>query len=131
MWIITQSESQKLVVIKADSALTFNSLLNVLDTIYLENEGRFSSFNRFANLSDIEKIEVDLKTLVRTVRYYRKAKPPENDIKIAIYLPYGTTYVLAENYIIMTEDDTYNSMVSDSYSKCAEFLGVEKNLLTA
>ena len=82
MWTVTTNDHQNLILIKSDETLDFNSLRNVLKQIYFENEGRYSSYNRFADLSGLEKIEVDIDTLVSNVQVYRKVNPPKGNFSI-------------------------------------------------
>ena len=129
MWTVTTNDHQNLILIKSDETLDFNSLRNVLKQIYFENEGRYSSYNRFADLSGLEKIEVDIDTLVSNVQVYRKVNPPKDDVKIAVFLSFGTTSALAQLYKMMTEDDAFGIQVFRALDECADYLSVDKALL--
>ena len=116
-------------IIKSDETLDLNNLKSVLGGIYLNDEGVYSSYNRFADLSRIENIEVDFDSIVSYIRTYRGINPPENDIKVAVYIPYGVTHSLAKTYGLLAEDETFKIEILSSISKCADYLDVERSVL--
>jgi len=129
MWTITTNDNQKLIIIKSGETLDLKNLEQILSVIYLDNNGEYSSFNRFANLSGIKNIEVDINALVDNVKLHRQINPPKNDVKIAVYLPFGVTHSLAELYKLMMENDTFGIMVSSSLAKCAAHIDVDQSTL--
>ena len=130
MWAITQNDTQRLLLIKTNHTFNFSNLQHAMNQIYIANEGRYACYNRFADLSDLSNVEVDINTLVESVGIYRNVNPPENVVKIAIYTPVGVIGSLAQLLKLMTESDNFNIHISSSLKEWAEYLKVDEKDLS-
>ena len=104
---------------------------NMLRQVYMKDNGKYASYDRFADLSSIEIIDVDIDRVVETVQFYRRLKSPINEVKVAVHLPFGMTGSLAQIYKILTETDTlFNLQIFRSVEECADYLEVDQSMLT-
>ena len=132
MWTVTAKDEQNLLLIKSDAVLDYRRLRDLLDQIYVEGEGKLASYDRYADLSGIETIDVDIDTVVETVQWHRQLTPPANEVKVAVHMPFGMTGSLAQIYRLLTEADTlFNIQIFHSIEECAEYLQVDQSELTA
>ena len=79
MWTLNINEEKKLLLLKISDTLILNELSEILKAIYDENDGRFAAFNRFADLSDLKEIEIDIDTVSSRIHgegYHDKFKRP-------------------------------------------------------
>lgn len=130
MWNVAAHNEVKLLVIKSDNIFDYGRLRDLLTLIYIHDNGAYSSYNRYADLSAIDTIEVDLDTVVETVKGYRRLKLQTNDIKIAVLLRNSTIRPLAYIYTILTEIKMVNIKIFSSVGECSEYLQVNQGLLT-
>ena len=130
MWTVTAKDDQKLMVIKSDSTLDRHSIEDMLRQIYMTDTGKYASYDRFADLSNVKDIDVDIDAVVATVRFYRQLKLPTKKVKVAVHLSFGMTGSLAQIYRLLTEHDTlFDVQIFHSVEECAEFLQVDQSLL--
>jgi len=130
MWTVTAIDDQRLMVIKLDGTFDYHSLEDMLRQVYMKDAGKYASYNRFADLSGVENIELDVDTVVETVRFYRQLKLPTNRVKVAVHLSFGMTGSLVQIYRLLTETDTmFNLQIFRSVEECAEFLHVDQSIL--
>ena len=130
MWNVTAHNENKLLVIKTDNVFDYGSLRDLLTRIYIHDNGAYASYNRYADLSAIETIEVDLDTVVESVKGYRRFKRQPNDVKIAVLLRNRTVRPLAYIYMLLTETKMVNINIFSSVEECAGYLQVDQSLLT-
>jgi hypothetical protein len=131
MWTVTAKDDLNLMVIRSDGVLDYRRLQDLLHQIYLDDEGKYASYDRFADLSSIETIDVDIDTVVKVVQTYRGFKPLTNEVKVAVYLPFGMTGSLAQIFKLLTETDTlFNLQIFRSVEECAEYLEVDQSMLS-
>ena len=116
-------------MIKSDNVFDYGRLRDLLTRIYINDNGTYSSYNRYADLSAIDTIEVDFDTIVETVKGYRRLKLQANDVKIAVLLRNSTIRPLAYIYTILTETKMVNIKIFSSVGECAEYLQVDQLLL--
>ena len=129
MWTLTADNDQNLILIKTDEIFDFDNLLKVLGKIYLDNDGMYSSYDRFVDLSDMLNIDVDLNTSIETIQNYRKVNPPKDDVKIAVYSPSGMMRSFAQVFKIMVKIDSPRLKVSSSLDECADYLSINTESL--
>ena len=130
MWTVTLKDDQDLLLLRSDAVLDYRSLRDLLDQIYVEDEGKLASCDRFADLSGIETIDVDIDTVGETVQMYRQITPPTNEVKIAVHIPFGLTSSLVRIYRLLTEPDTlFKIQIFHSVEECAEYLQVDQSVL--
>jgi hypothetical protein len=131
MWTVTAKDDLNLMVIRSDGVLDYLTLQDLLRKIYVDEKGKYASYDRFADLSRVEDINIDVDTVVKTVHLYRRFKPPTNEVKVAVHLPFGMTGSLAQIYKILTETDTlFDLQIFRSVEECAEYLNDEQSMLT-
>ena len=130
MWTITIEDTHNLIIMKSDTVLDYSNLRDFLNQVYIEDEGRLASYDRFADISRLENIDVDIDTVVETVKAYRAFKPPTSEVKVAVFSPYGLTGALVHIYKLLTENDSiFKIQTYKSVEECAEFLQVDKSVL--
>ncbi len=131
MWTVTAKDDLRLMVIRSDGVFDYRSLRDLLRQIYVDENGKYASYDRFANLSRVEDINIDVDTVVETVHRYRRFKPPTDEVKVAVHLPFGITGSLAQIYKILTETDTlFNLQIFRSVEECAEYLEIDQSMLS-
>lgn len=130
MWTVIPKDEQGVLLIKSDAVLDYRRLRDMLVQIYVEDEGKLASYDRFADLSGIETVDLDIDTVVKTVQMHRQIKPPTKGVKVAILIPFGMTGSLAQIYKILTETDAlFNLQIFHSVEACAEYLQVDQSIL--
>ena len=129
MWSIDIKEDQKLVLVKSGASLDYANIQKTLHQIYLENEGRYSAFDRFIDLSNIFDVNAHFDSIRDQIRWYRRANPHEDGVKTAAYLPFGILRAIVEIYVQEDAAENARLMVTGSLDACAEYLQVDKALL--
>lgn len=130
MWTVTLKDEQGVLLIKSDAVLNYRRLLDLLGQIYVDDKGKYASYDRYADLSEIETVDLDIDTVVEIVQLHRQIRPPTNEVKIAVHIPFGMTGSLARIYRLLTETDTqFNVQIFHSIEECAEYLQVDQSLL--
>ena len=106
-----------------------NELSEYLKEIYDKDDGKFSAFNRFVDLSALKEIKIDLDTVSSNVHEYRRQIKPDNPVKISLFVP--QKYIIGFSYLYksMLSDDLFKLEILDSLDKCAEYLSVDKEML--
>ena len=132
MWTVTANEAQGIILIKSDTRFDFPSLQKILSRIYLENDGKYASFKRFADLSAIDQFDVNLETFAENLHLYRQISPLGSDVKMAVYFPASTpstTKSLARLFMDVAENDALRIRVFHSLDACADYLSVDRKSL--
>ena len=129
MWTLNINEENKLLILKISDTLTLNELSEILKAIYDENNGRFATFNRFADLSDLKEIEIDFDTASSSIYEYRRCINSDNPVTISLFMPQKYIGGFSHLYKSMLSDDLFQIEISDSLDECAEYLSVDKKLL--
>jgi hypothetical protein len=129
MWTLNINEEKKLLLLKISDTLILNELSEILKAIYDENDGRFAAFNRFADLSDLKEIEIDIDTVSSRIHEYRRCINLDNPVKISLFIPQKYIGGFSHLYKSMLGDDRFQIEISDSIDECAEYLSVDKKLL--
>lgn len=126
MWHVTAKDKKKLLLIRSDSTLDFFKIQGVLHHIYIKNEGRYSSYHRLIDLSILTDVYTNLDSIRDLIKSYREINPLEDNVKIAVYIPFGLTRAILEIYFQEERPNTNRYLLSDSFDKCVHFLSVEK-----
>ena len=129
MWSVNVQEDEKLVLIKSGASLDFASIQHVLHQVYLDDEGRYSSYDRFIDLSKIDDVNAHFDSIRDQIYWYRKVNPSESDVKTATYLPFGILRAIVDIYVQEAGSENAGVMVTGSLEECAEYLCVDKALL--
>ena len=129
MWTLNINEEKKLLLLKISDTLILNELSEILKAIYDENDGRFAAFNRFADLSDLKEIEIDIDTVSSRIHEYRRCINLDNPVKISLFIPQKYIGGFSHLYKSMLSDEQFSIEISDSLDDCAEYLSVDKKLL--
>jgi hypothetical protein len=129
MWALKINEEKKLLILKISDALTLNELSEFLKEIYDKNEGKFSTFNRFVDLSTLLEIKIDLDTVSSRVHEYRRQITPASPVKISLFIPQKYIKGFSYLYKSMLSDDLFKIEILESLEECAEYLSVDKKLL--
>ncbi|MCG6911181.1 MAG: hypothetical protein LJE94_13795 [Deltaproteobacteria bacterium] len=129
MWSVTINEDRKLVLVKSSASLDYASIRSALHQIYLKDQGRYSSYDRFLDLSKIGDVNAHFDSIRDQIYWYRKANPFENGVKTAVYLPFGILRAVVEIYVQEAGIENGNLMVTDSVDRCAEYLQVGRDVL--
>lgn len=126
MWNVTANNEKKLLLIRSDSTLDIYKVQEVLHHIYIKNEGRYSSYQRLVDLSVLTDINTHFNSIRDLVKFYRITNPLEDNVKIALYMPFGVTRAILEIYCQQESLNTNRYLVSGSIDECVHFLFVEK-----
>jgi hypothetical protein len=59
MWSLNINEEKKLLILRISDTLTLIELSDILEAIYIENDGKIAFYNRFVDMTDIKVIEID------------------------------------------------------------------------
>ena len=89
MWTLNINEEKKLLILRISDTLTLNELSEFLKEIYDENDGKFATYNRFADLSDLKDIKIDFDTFSLRIHEYRRCINLKNPIKISLFISPG------------------------------------------
>ena len=54
MWSLNINEEKKLLILRISDTLTLNELSEFLKEIYDKNDGKYATYNRFTDLSDLK-----------------------------------------------------------------------------
>ncbi len=129
MWTLEINEEKKLLILKISDTLTLGELSDILKAIYVENDGNNATYNRFAYLSDLKDIKIDIELVTSRINQFRKWVNLDNPVKISLFIPENYIRGFPYLYKSMLSDDLFSIEISDSLDKCAEYLSVEKMLL--
>ena len=72
LWTVTVNDQKNLILVKSDKKLDFINIQMMLNQVYLDNEGKYSWYDRFIDLSDLKNIEGNLGTIRDHIRLYQK-----------------------------------------------------------
>ena len=129
MWSLNINEEKKLLILRISDTLTLNELSESLEAIYDENDGKFATYNRFADLSDLKDIEIDFDTFSSRIHEYRRQIKPDTPVRISLFIPENYIGGFPHLYKSMLSNDQFKIEISDSLDDCAEYLSVDKKLL--
>ena len=129
MWSLNIIEEKKLLILRISDTLTLDEFSESLEAIYVENDGKFATYNRFADLSDLKDIKIDFDTFSSRILEYRRCINLENSIKISLFIPQKYIKGFSYLYKSMLSNDLFSIEISDSLDECAEYLSVDKKLL--
>jgi hypothetical protein len=129
MWSLKINEEKKLLVLMICNTLTFSELTEILNAIYLGNDGKYASYNRFADASNLKKIKIDIDLVEKNVKWFRRLNKPDSPVKISLFIP--QRYIAGFSYLYksMLSDDLFSVEISDSLDDSAKYLSVDKKLL--
>jgi len=129
MWTLKINEEKKLLILKISDTLTLDELSDILKEIYMENDGKFATYNRFADLSDLKDIKIDFDTFSSRIHEYRRCINLDNPVKVSLFIPENYIGGFPYLYKSMLSDNLFQIEISDSLDECAEYLSVDKKLL--
>jgi hypothetical protein len=129
MWSLKIYEEMKLLAFRVSDTLTLDELTEILNAIYLENDGKFVSFNRFTDASNLKKMQIDMDLVNSNIKNYRRHYKPANIVKVVIFIPQKYIKGFSYLYKSMLSDDMFSIEISDSLDECASHLSVDKKLL--
>ena len=129
MWTLNINEENKLLILRISDTLTLNDLSDILEAIYIENDGKNVFYNRFVDLSNLKAIEVDFDTFSSHINRYRRLTKPGTPIKISLFIPENYIGGFPHLYKSMLSDDLFSIEILDSLDDCAKCLSVDKKLL--
>lgn len=129
MWSINIKEDENLILVRSGASLDYANIQQTLHQIYLENDGRYSSFDRFIDLSNIGDVNAHFDSIRDQIYWFRKANPYEDKVKTAAYLPFGILRAIVEIYVREDPAENAKLMVTGSLDECADYLRVEKAML--
>ncbi len=129
MWTLNINEERKLLILKISDTLTLNDLSEILKAIYDENDGKHAAFNRFADLSKLNEIEIDIDTVSSRIYVYRRQIKPEHPVKISLFIPQKYIRGFSYLYKSMLSDDLFSIEILETLDECAKYLSVDKRLL--
>jgi hypothetical protein len=129
MWTLKINREKKLLILKISDTLTLDELSDILNAIYVENDGKNATYNRFAYLSDLKDIKIDIDLVTSRINQFRRCVNLDNPVKISLFIPQRYIGGFSSIYKSMLSDDLFSIEISDSLDKCAEYLSVDKKLL--
>ena len=129
MWTLEINEEKKLLILKISDTLTLGELSDILKAIYVENDGNNATYNRFAYLSDLKDIKIDIDLVTSSINQFRRWVNLDNPVKISLFIPQRYIGGFSSIYKSMLSDDLFSIEISDSLDECAEYLSVDTMLL--
>jgi hypothetical protein len=129
MWTLKINKEKKLLILKISDTLTLDELSDILNAIYVENDGKNATYNRFAYLSGLKDIKIDIDLVTSRINQFRRCVNLDNPVKISLFIPQRYIGGFSSIYKSMLSDDLFSIEISDSLDKCAEYLSVDKKLL--
>ena len=129
MWTLKINREKKLLILKISDTLTLDELSDILNAIYVENDGKNATYNRFAYLSDLKDIKIDIDLVTSRINQFRRCVNLDNPVKISLFIPQRYIGGFSSIYKSMLSDDLFSIEISDSLDKSAEYLSVDKKLL--
>ena len=129
MWTLNINEEKKLLILRISDTLTLNELSEFLKEIYDKNDGKFATYNRFTDLSDLKDIKLDFETFSSCIHECRNKITPDTPVKISLFIPENYIGGFPHLYKSMLSNDQFSIEISDSLDECAEYLSVDKKLL--
>ena len=129
MWSLKINEEKKLLIFMISDTLAFSELTEILTAIYLENDGKYASYNRFTDASNLKRINIDIDIVENNVKWFRRFSKPDSPVKISLFIP--QRYIAGFSYLYksMLSDDLFSVEISDSLDDSAKYLSVDKKLL--
>ena len=106
MWTATINDDESLMLIKTGSVFDYRSLLELLDQIYVKNDGKHAHYDRYVDLTGLETINIDMDTVAETAKLYRQRNHVPKGVKIAFHSPFGMTGSFAQ--ILTRQQNTPN-----------------------
>jgi hypothetical protein len=130
MWTVTINDDESLMLIKTGSVFDYRTLRELLDQIYVRNDGKHAHYDRFVDLTGLETINIDMDTVAEAAKSYRQRNHLPKGVKIAFLSPFGMTGSLAQIYKFMTETDKlFDVQIFHSVEACAAYLQVDQSIL--
>jgi hypothetical protein len=129
MWSLKINKEKKLLILKISDTLTLDELSDILKEIYMENDGKNATYNRFAYLSDLKNIKMDIDLVTSRINQFRRYVNLDNPVKISLFIPENYIGGFSSIYKSMLSEDLFSIEISDSLDECAEHLSVDKKLL--
>jgi hypothetical protein len=129
MWSLNVNEDQKLLILKLSGTLTLNELSGFLVEVYDKNDGKFAAFDRFVDLSTLEKVDIDIDTVSACIHEYRRRIKPDHVVKISLFIPQKYIQGFSYLYKSMLSDDLFKLEILESLDQCADYLSVDKQIL--
>ncbi len=129
MWTLNLIEEKKLLKLKISDTLTLDELSDILEAIYIENDGKIAFYNRLVDMTDLKVIDIDFDTFSSHINRYRRLIKPDTPVKISLFIPENYIGGFPHLYKSMLSDDQFSIEISDSLDDCAEYLSVDKKLL--
>jgi len=77
MWSFNINEEKKLLILKLSDTLTLDELSEFLKEIYDKNDGKYATYNRFTDLSDLKEIKVDFDAFSSCIHECRRKIAPD------------------------------------------------------
>ena len=97
MWTLNVNEEKQLLLLNLSGTLTLDELSEFLKEIYDKNEGKFTTFYRFVDLSALKVIKIDLDTVSSCVHEYRRRIIPDTTVKISLFI--AQKYISGFSYL--------------------------------
>lgn len=129
MWKLNRDGDNELLMLQISDELNLNELSDILKAIYIENNGASSTYNRFADLTDLKNIEIDTDTASSCFNKYRCMIKPDRPVKISLFIPQKYVRGFPYLYRSMSGNDLFEIEISDSLDECAKYLSVDKRVL--
>lgn len=129
MWNLKTKENEKLLVLKISETLTLNELSEFLIEIYDKHDGKYATFDRFVDLSNLREIKIDIETVALYVHKYRRKVKPDAIVKVPLFVPQKYIIGFSHVYKSMLSDELFKLEIFQSLDACADYLSVDKKLL--
>ena len=126
MWSLKINEEKKLLIFTISNTLTFSELTEILTTIYLGNDGKYVSYNRFADSSSLKKIKMSND---QNVKWFQILKKSNSVVKVSLFIPQRYVAGFSYFYKSMLNYDLCSVEISNSLVDSAKYLSVDQKLL--
>jgi len=120
-------EEKRLLIINCPAELDYAYASGVLSKIYFENEGKYSSYNSFVNLSLLEKNHLNMNAYMESMRVYLSMKPKDIPVKIAILV--GSEFIdsLSTVHKVTSQFNNISLLITSEQEQCEAFLNIGKS----
>ena len=122
-------EDKRLLIINCPPELDYAYASSVLTKVYFENDGKYSSYNSFVNLSALERNNLNINAYMESMRVYLSMKPKDIPVRIAVLVRPEFMETFSTVHKVTSEFNNISLLISPYHEQCASFLNLDSNEL--
>lgn len=119
-------EEKRLLIINCPPELDYAYASSVLTKVYFENDGKYSSYNSFVNLSALEQNNLNVNAYMESMRVYLSMKPKDIPVRIAILVQPEFIETFSTVHKVTSEFNNISLLVSSRKDACTSFLSINE-----